>query len=81
MDMIKFFGKVLLFVTVPAVFVVVSTCIITSLIAIISSRYDGITFGSAFQTSLGVITFLMTLTSIVGMIMFLVSLEDKKYKG
>ena len=81
MDMIKFFGKVLLFVTVPAVFVLVSTTIITSLVAVISSRYDGVTFSSAYEHSLGIITFLMVLTSIVGMIMFLVSLEDKKYKG
>ena len=81
MDMIKYFGKLLLLITVPVAFIVVATGVVSSFIALISYKLDGVSYDVAFQSTLGLITILMSLVALLGLIMFFVSLEDKKYKG
>ena len=81
MDMIKFFGKVLLLITVPVAFVVVSSLGVSALIAIVSYSADNLTYEQSFNSIITMVTILMTITAVVGVLMFFVSLEDKKFKG
>jgi hypothetical protein len=78
MDMIKFFGKVLLLITVPVAFVIVSSLGVSSLIAIVSYSADNVTYNQAFDSILPVVSVLMTIIGVVGLLMFFVTLQDRK---
>ena len=74
--MIKYFGKLLLLVIVPISFIVVSSTLVSSLIALISYHVDKVPFNSAFVSVLSLITTLMTLIALLGLGMFFVNKED-----
>jgi hypothetical protein len=76
MDMIKYFGKLLLLVIVPISFIVVSTTVVSALIAVISCKADGMSFDASFKAMLPLATLLMTLTALAGFIVFFVNKED-----
>lgn len=76
MDMIKYFGKMLLLVIVPVGFIVVSTISVSALIAVVSFQADNMTFEVAFKSILPLISLLMTLIAFVGVIWFFSNLKD-----
>jgi hypothetical protein len=70
MKPIIYFGKALLMIVLPIVFIVISSIIIAGLFALIGTLMGQNTFASCFQSLLGNVAFVMT---IITMLLWLIN--------
>lgn len=72
MNIYKYFGKLVLVVSIPVAFVVVSSIVLSLLIACIGTLSSDSSFSQYFSTTLGcgAIEFLMSIVAFGGMVMY-----------
>lgn len=74
----RFFGKLLLIVTIPVVFVIVSSIVMSLLFAVIAVLAGSQSFAYYFKEALscGAIEFLMGIVALIGTVLFLDTWRD-----
>jgi hypothetical protein len=74
----RFFGKLLLIVTIPVVFVIVSSIVMSLLFAAIAVLAGSQSFAYYFKEALscGAIEFLMGIVALIGTVLFLDTWRD-----
>ena len=78
MNIYKYFGKLLLIVTLPFVFVIVSSIVMSLLFAAIAVLAGSQSFAYYFKEALscGAIEFLMGIVALIGTVLFLDTWRD-----
>jgi hypothetical protein len=78
MNIYKYFGKLLLIVTIPVVFVIVSSIVMSLLIGFIACLASDSTFGYCFTETLGcgALEFLMGIIALIGTVIYLDTWRD-----